>query len=214
VILAYHAIFTTYGTWLPNDPRGSYSQAVYQDELRALGPIRYGRQDPQPGRSELRRFWTAAAPRLGRSPYFIDDATRAVVASGFEAVVERLGLTIHACAIMNDHVHVLVRRSGYRIEYLVNQLKGAATRALDLAKTPWARKGWKVYLDARPAVVAAAKYIEANPIAAGLKPQTWAFVTGLDGAAYRQRRACRPPPNGAREERRAGRRDDGEDGTV
>jgi REP element-mobilizing transposase RayT len=31
---------------------------------------------------------------------------------------------------MNDHVHVLILRSKYRIEYLVNQLKGSATWAL------------------------------------------------------------------------------------
>jgi len=33
---------------------------------------------------------------------------------------------------MNDHVHVLILRSKYRIEYLVNQFKGSATRALRL----------------------------------------------------------------------------------
>jgi hypothetical protein len=33
MIIAYHAIFTTYGTWLPNDPRGSYSKTIYKAEL-------------------------------------------------------------------------------------------------------------------------------------------------------------------------------------
>ena len=33
---------------------------------------------------------------------------------------------------MNDHVHFLVWRSKYTIEYLVNQLKGAGTLALEL----------------------------------------------------------------------------------
>jgi hypothetical protein len=31
MVIAYHAIFTTYGAWLPNDPRGSYSKDVYYD---------------------------------------------------------------------------------------------------------------------------------------------------------------------------------------
>ena len=35
MIIAYHAIFTTYGTWLPNDPRGSYSKEIYNEELLA-----------------------------------------------------------------------------------------------------------------------------------------------------------------------------------
>ena len=37
MVIAYHAIRTTYGTWLPNDPRGSYSKAVYNAELASLG---------------------------------------------------------------------------------------------------------------------------------------------------------------------------------
>ena len=68
MIIAYHAIFTTYGTWLPNDPRGSYSKAIYNDELRALGDIHYGRQAPQPNRQIVRRFRVTAMPRLSRPP--------------------------------------------------------------------------------------------------------------------------------------------------
>lgn len=80
---------------------------------------------------------------------------------------------------MNDHVHFLVWRSTYRIEYLINQFKGAATAALKLDKTPWTKGGWKVFIDDEDALYAAAKYIEANPAAAGLKAQHWDFVTPL-----------------------------------
>jgi len=78
---------------------------------------------------------------------------------------------------MNDHVHVLVRRSKYRIEYLVNQLKGAATHKLGLTETPWTRGRWKIFINDEASLCAAARYIEANPPAAGLGPQTWSFVT-------------------------------------
>jgi REP element-mobilizing transposase RayT len=80
---------------------------------------------------------------------------------------------------MNDHVHVLVLRSKYRIEYLVNQLKGAATRALKLERTPWTRGCWKVFINNTEALVAAADYIEANPGCAGLAVQRWDFVKPL-----------------------------------
>jgi hypothetical protein len=82
---------------------------------------------------------------------------------------------------MNDHVHVLVLRSKYRIEYLVNQLKGAATAALKLKRTPWTRGCWKVFINDEEVLRAAAEYIEANPAAAGLPPQDWAFVVPLSG---------------------------------
>ncbi len=176
MIIAYHAIWTTYGTWLPNDPRGSYSVKVYRDELQALGEIRYGRQDPQPPKALLRRFWTAASPRLSRPPFFLDDRTRPVVAAAMEEVTQRLGLTVRACAVMNDHVHVLVERGRHRIEYLMNQWKGAATRRLQSAATPWTYKGWKVFINDEPTARAAAKYIEMNPTVAGMPPQHWSFV--------------------------------------
>ena len=69
---------------------------------------------------------------------------------------------------MNDHVHIVVLRSKYRIEYLVNQLKGAATAALKLKRTPWTRGCWKVFINDDPPV-------------AGLPPQHWGFVTPLPG---------------------------------
>jgi len=179
VIIAYHAIFTTYGTWLPNDPRGSYSKTIYQAELAALASIRYGRQNPQPNRETVRRFRTAAVPRLSRPPYYINNGTRPLVAAGFAKVQSRLNVTVPACTIMNDHVHLLVLRSKYRIEYLVNQFKGAATSALKLERTPWTKGCWKVFLDDDEALYAAAQYVEANPQAAGLKPQCWDFVVPL-----------------------------------
>ncbi len=179
MIIAYHAIFTTYGTWLPNDPRGSYSKEIYNDQLRVLGRIKYGWQNPVPAKDLLIRFWTAATPRLTRSPFFIDDNIRPIIAAGFKKVVQRLDIKIPACAIMNDHVYVLILRSKYRIEYLVNQLKGSATRALGLKQTPWSRGCWKVFITDREALLAAANYIQANPACAGPCAQSWDFITPL-----------------------------------
>ena len=101
------------------------------------------------------------------------------MAEGFAQVVKRLDLIVPACAIMNDHVHILVLRSGYRIEYLVNQFKGAATRALGLKVTPWARGCWEVFINNEETLRAAVEYIEMNPVKAGLPSQNWSFVTRL-----------------------------------
>ena len=37
-VLAYHLIMTNYGFWLPNEPRGSWSEVVRAFELLAFGP--------------------------------------------------------------------------------------------------------------------------------------------------------------------------------
>ena len=171
MVIGYHVIFTTYGTWLPNDPRGSYSKQIYQRELAELGDVMYGRRCPQPSRQSMRRFRTAAVRRLSRPPYYVTQATRPIIALAFGRVVDRLRLRVPACAIMNDHVHLLVFRSKHRIEYLVNQFKGAATHDLGLRQTPWTRKAWRVFLDDDEALWAASEYVEANPHAAGLEPQ-------------------------------------------
>ena len=179
MIIAYHTIFTTYGTWLPNDPRGSYSKAVYDDELRALGDLRYGRQNPPPEQNTLRRFWTASRGTTNRRPFFIDDSTREIVARGFSQTVQKLDLTIRACAIMNDHVHLLSLRSKHRIEYVAGRFKADASRVLHLGETPWTKGSWKVFIEDRETIASAARYIEMNPIKAGRKPQHWDFVTPL-----------------------------------
>jgi len=179
MVIAYHAIFTTYGTWLPNDPRGSYSKTMYNEELAALSPILYGRQTPPPDAGTFRRFRTAAIPKLVREPYLIGETTRPLIAAAFGHEVRRLQLIVYACAIMNDHVHLVVRRSTYRIEYVVNQLKGRATSALRLTHTPWTRGGHNVFLDDEEAVHAAVEYVLANPKAAGLTDQHWDFVKPL-----------------------------------
>ena len=40
-VIAYHLIWTTYGTWLPNDIRGSGSRNVYTPILAELGEVSF-----------------------------------------------------------------------------------------------------------------------------------------------------------------------------
>jgi REP element-mobilizing transposase RayT len=101
------------------------------------------------------------------------------VAEAFDNVVERLGLFVTACSIMNDHVHIVIMANDYRIEYLMGQLKGAATHALGLKETPWTRKGWKVFIFDHETLRAANHYVENNPIIARMQPQRWNFVKPL-----------------------------------
>jgi len=175
MIIAYHVIFTTYGTWLPNDPRGSYSKEIYNQDL---GEIKYGRQAPPP-KNQILKFYSQAVPKLDRGVYLISDYTRPVIADAFAKVVKRLNIEVPACSIMNDHVHILILRSGYSIEYLVNQLKGAATKALNLNDSPWTRGFWKVFIDGEETLKIAIKYVNNNPVKSGLSPQIWSFVKKL-----------------------------------
>ena len=48
MVAGYHLIWTVYGYWLPNDPRGSTSHNIRVELIKALGDIYFGRKLNQP----------------------------------------------------------------------------------------------------------------------------------------------------------------------
>jgi len=90
---------------------------------------------------------------------------------------------------MPDHVHVVVGRSGLKIEEVSSLLKSGASRRLvsesflnarrNDGRIPsvWAEGEWKTYLSTPRQVLRAIDHVQQNPVEAGLKPQRWSFVT-------------------------------------
>jgi REP element-mobilizing transposase RayT len=193
MVIASHVIFGAYGFWLPNDPRGSWSEWVGAWEL-----FRYGgpatkvetRQSlaGEPHDDELR----VAVKRMLKYPAVdFNDEQRAAVAKGFGRFAEKNGLRILACAILREHVHLVIARHRYNVEQAVLLFKGAATRELakqdlhPLAAFPrvkerlptcWSRGEWKVFLNDVDDVERAVGYADANPEKEGLPRQEWEFV--------------------------------------
>ncbi len=56
MVAGYHLIWTVYGYWLPNDPRGSTSKEVRIAKIKDLGPLHFGRKKQQPSSRTLREF--------------------------------------------------------------------------------------------------------------------------------------------------------------
>ena len=73
MIVGYHLIWTAYGWWLPNDPRGSMSHAIATDLLAQLGDLHYGRKRIQPAGGEIREFYQRAKPLLKHELLTMDD---------------------------------------------------------------------------------------------------------------------------------------------
>lgn len=67
-LIAHHIIWTAYGTWLPNDPRGPTSKFVASDEIAALGPHHYGRRAKQPSRESMLDFYHLVIRKHRRRP--------------------------------------------------------------------------------------------------------------------------------------------------
>jgi REP element-mobilizing transposase RayT len=192
-VLAYHVIFGAYGFWLPNDPRGSWSNFFAAWELfRAGGPA----TKTTVRRSVAHVQHDAAARRRAKLaltyPAVVFDGYQALsIAHGFTRIVEKSAYRIYACSILPEHVHLVLGRHTYRVEQMVRMLKAGASSQLaadgrhPLAAwpqpdgslpTPWARDCWKVFLDSAEDVFRSVRYVENNPLKEGKRPQSWPFV--------------------------------------
>jgi REP element-mobilizing transposase RayT len=183
MILGSHVIFCTYGFWLPNDPRGSWSDFVGAWELLPFGhatktdtrqSVAGARHDPA-----IRRD---AKQALKHAPISFTGLQARAVGQGFAHYLDRAGIDVWACSILPKHVHMVIGRHKFDVEYIVNQLKGHATRRLMAeqvhpeAPRAWARGMWKVFLNDADDIDRAVRYVENNPLKEGLLPQRWAFV--------------------------------------
>jgi REP element-mobilizing transposase RayT len=188
LVFAYHLIWTAYGWWLPNDPRGSGSREIRNDLIAELGELHYGRKRVQPAGRIVRQFYEQAATVLQHPLLSFDAAARAEIAWAFGQAIEEQRYTCYACAIMPDHVHLLIRKHKHQAEEMIEALK--ETSRLRLSATGhratdhpvWSGgDGWKVFLDHPDEVRRTIRYIERNPLGAGLPQQQWPFVRVYDG---------------------------------
>ena len=60
MIAGFHLIWTAYGWWLPNDPRGSTSHEIRVERIAELGELHHGRKPVQPPSREIRAFYEQA----------------------------------------------------------------------------------------------------------------------------------------------------------
>jgi REP element-mobilizing transposase RayT len=186
-VIAYHLIWTAYGYWLPNDPRGSGSQTIRNDVLAELGELHFGRKRVQPAGHAIQEFYEKAVPLLMHPRLSFDEQGRDRVASGFAEVVAAERYTCYACAIMPDHVHMLLRKHKHPSEQMIENLKDHTLR--QLRDSGWCSGthpvwsgggGWKVFLDHPEDIRRTIIYIKNNPRPVGLPQQQWAFVTAYD----------------------------------
>ncbi len=123
-LLAAHIIFTAYGFWLPNDPRGSWSEWVASWEL-----LKYGRATKvDHGRSvarvkhdaDLRR---AAKQSLKYSPVLFTGLQARSIARGFSRAIDEGDYPVHACSILPDHVHLVIGDHERRFQQITSHLR-------------------------------------------------------------------------------------------
>ena len=201
MIIGHHLIWTLYGHWLPNDPRGSGSTELRQEKLASLGPIHTGRKPAhlQPKRSELRSTHKEAQPLLKSPTFWIDDAKRHAIADAFAKVVGSQGYTVWSCAILSNHAHMVVRKHRDEANTIWRRFADASRSQLhalpDIAETHpiWSTRPYKVFLRTPSEVQSRISYVEQNPEKEGLPSQTFDFVRLYDNWPFHKRHLPRRP---------------------
>lgn len=181
-VIAYHLIWTGYGCWLPNDPRGSGSRVFRNSVLADLGELHHGRKRIQPPRREIREFYEQAKPRLRCPALSFDKGQIQIIADAFGEAIENC-YTCYATAIMPDHVHLVIRKHRDTSEQMAAKLQAKSRFKLiekcdiDPDHPIWIDSpGWQVYLETPADVRRAIRYVERNP----REPQRWPFVVEYD----------------------------------
>jgi REP-associated tyrosine transposase len=117
----------------------------------------------------------------------LDAAAVAIVGASFEQTVRACGYTCYACAIMPDHIHLLIRKHRHLAEEMIANLQRDSQIALknagmrELEHPVWGGPGWKVFLDSRSDIERTVPYIKDNPLKIYQPRQEWPFVTPYDG---------------------------------
>jgi REP element-mobilizing transposase RayT len=195
VLLGFHVIISAYGFWLPNDPRGSWSDFVWAWDLFRYGPA--SKVDTRasvayvPHDRELRR---AAKRALKYPPVRFTDDQIPVIGEGFALAADEGPYAIHAGAILPDHAHLILGPQERPVGQVVGHLKSKASMALrragihpfesyvdehDRVPTCWAEDYWKVYIYSEDHMRKAVRYVEENPLKERRPRQIWEWVLPL-----------------------------------
>lgn len=197
MLLGFHVIFSTYGYWLPNDPRGSWS-----DWIRNWEMLRYGAATKVDTRESVAGVKHDVALRkrakeaLAYPEVFLTGAQAQAVGIGFRTAVAETDYAILACSIMPQHVHLVIGPHARDIDRIVGHLKSRATQQLNLqgihplagykqsdgtTPSPWCRNCWKVFIFSQRHLRDAIRYVEENPLKEGKPRQHWSFVQRYGG---------------------------------
>ena len=185
VILGSHLVWTGYGHWLSNDPRGSWSVETRKSELRELGDEHFGRNPDQPSRTELRAFYRDAEERLEHPVVWFDEPIRKRIACVIEEVVKARGYTVWAFAVCRNHMHGLFRAHRDHAQVMWALVAQATRDRLQGEKLVpdshpvWSHRPSFVFKHDHQQVMTCVDYIAKNPTKEGLPRQHWPFVSSV-----------------------------------
>jgi REP element-mobilizing transposase RayT len=150
--LAYHITFTTYGSWLHGDQRGSVDKDHNQ----------YGSNFVSPNSGLHKQEQTS----LKNSPIILDKNIREVVLKALLRVCGYRGWITHAVHVRSNHIHIVVSGKE-KPEKMMADFKAYATRAIKknsnnqaLVRKYWSQHGSTKYLWTKENLVSTVEYVK------------------------------------------------------
>ncbi|MBI3839485.1 MAG: transposase [Planctomycetia bacterium] len=140
--------WTTYGTWLPGDQRGSIAHSHNLVGTPWMGP--------NPALEQ------AARTAMAGEPTYLNVAQAQVLLAQFHETVDHRGWELRAAAVMRNHVHVVLGVPGDpEPDTLMRDLKSYGSRALGGRASGkwWTRSGSRRKLPDEASVAAAVRYV-------------------------------------------------------
>src|SRR4051812_17697010 len=123
MVLGNHVIITTYGFWLPNDPRGSWSAFVRSWELRRFGPAtKIDTRRSVVAEQHDYHLRQAAKSALQYPEVHLTGIQAHEVGKAIGEYVAKSGLKVWACSILPEHLHLVLGRYRFKIEQVANLL--------------------------------------------------------------------------------------------
>lgn len=143
--IAYFSTWTTYGTWLPGDPRGWYQRGG-------------GFRDPNSTRQ------LDAILVMSEAVVVLDPDQRRIVEKTVADHCAIRKCLLHAVNCRSNHVHVVVTAPGRSIEVPREQFKYWCTRRLKeragvVRENWWTERGWDEYIDDDTALAEVIAYV-------------------------------------------------------
>jgi REP element-mobilizing transposase RayT len=186
MLLGFHVIFSTYGYWLPNDPRGSWSDWIRSWELLKFGPAtKVDTRRSVAGKKHDVALRNRAKQALAYPEVVFNGKQALAVGNGFRGAIEEAEYSIFACSILPQHVHLVIGPHSRNIDRIVAHLKSRATQQLNAqglhplaahrqkdgtTPSPWCRNCWKVFVFSEQHLRDAIEYVRNNPLKEG-KPR-------------------------------------------
>jgi len=130
----FHITFSTYGQWLPGDPRGFRS---WKHVIHSSGD--YKNPPPRDEHEGLRRYSKA---RLTHDPITLTPQQRETCALAIVEKLKEKSAEVLAVAVGGRHVHIQARMEDREARFIVGAAKQAASHRLrrELPGTIWAAR--------------------------------------------------------------------------